>query len=398
MEIQRDRLFEEVWSTPISRLCKRYGLSDQGLRKVCAKSQIPLPPRGYWAKIAAGHVLSKPTLPPLSKEAEGRRPSVKKQAPLLEAVTANGAGDDLRPPTPPLPKILCPALAELARDYELADEQARQLHAKYMWERQHPGKRYLGKAPNFGSWEHFCDAGRILRPTHKKSLLRVSMASYRRALNILHELEGQLAHAGFEVVVPKTRERLQAKRAEAVVEIKLAEKLEVGQRKEFNSWSKEPRLVRTLNPTGRLTLGVEQMGIGETLISDRKDAPIEKQWEQVMAAVEHRHAKSLEQIAEWAKSKRDREDRERERQERQRLQEEARRAAEQENSRRHALLQEAKSWKEADLLRQYLRHLEVRRAAGGIAAEGYEAWAFWASEVADALDRSDQRVARLNLE
>ncbi len=27
-----------------------------------------------------------------------------------------------------------------------------------MWERQHPGKRYLGKAPNFGSWEHFCDA------------------------------------------------------------------------------------------------------------------------------------------------------------------------------------------------------------------------------------------------
>jgi hypothetical protein len=63
MEIQREKLFDEVWATPISRLCKSYGLSDQGLRKACVKLHIPLPTRGHWAKIAAGHVLVKPVLP-----------------------------------------------------------------------------------------------------------------------------------------------------------------------------------------------------------------------------------------------------------------------------------------------------------------------------------------------
>jgi hypothetical protein len=373
-------------------LCKAYGLSDQGLRKVCVKLQIPLPTRGHWAKIAAGHVLVKPALPPLRKQVEDRKPRLKPEAPLLDAATANRAMFNLGEPAPPLVKGLDPVLAELARDYELADSQARQLHAKYVWEAEHPGKRYTGKAPSYGSWEYFCDAGRILCPTHKKSLLRVSMGSYRRALNILHELVNRLHQAGFAVDVPKTRERLHAKRGDAVIEIKLVEKLEVGQRKEIRSWTKEPRLVRTLNPTGRLTLGVEQMGLGETLISDRKDAPIEKQWEQVMAAVEHRHARSLERIAEWDRSKREYADRERERQERLRLQEEARQAEERESARRQALLQEARNWKDANLLREYLQHLEARRAAGGIAVEGYEAWAAWADEVAAALDLSAQRV------
>lgn len=392
MEIQREKLFDEVWATPISRLCKAYGLSDQGLRKVCVKLQIPLPSRGHWAKIAAGHVLVKPALPPLREQSKERKPHLKPKAPPFDA-SANRSVVDLNVPQPALAKGLDPILAELARDYELADTQARQLHAKYVWEAEHPGKRYTGKAPSYGSWEYFCDAGRILCPTHKKSLLRVSMGSYRRALNILHELVNRLHEAGFAVDVPKTRERLHAKRGDAVVEIKLVEKLEVGQRKETRSWSKEPRLVRTLNPTGRLTLGVEQMGLGETLISDRKDAPIEKQWEQIMAAVEHRHARSLEQIAEWARSKLEYAERERERQERLRSQEEARRAEERESARRQALLHEARNWKEANLLREYLQHLETRRAAGGIAAEGYEAWAAWADEVATALDHSDQRVA-----
>ena len=219
------------------------------------------------------------------------------------------------------------------------------------------------------------------------------MGSYRRALNILHELVARLQQAGFAVAVPGTRERLHAKRGDAVVEIKLVEKFEVGHRKEINSWSKEPRLVRTLSPTGRLSLGIGQMGLGETLISDRKDAPIETQWEHVMAAVEHRHARSLERVAEWARSKREYEDRERERQERLRLQEEARQAGERENARRQALLQESRDWNEANLLREYLHHLEARRAAGGVAADGFEAWAVWAAEVAAALDRSDHRVA-----
>ncbi|WP_143029241.1 hypothetical protein [Rhodoferax sp. OV413] len=174
--------------------------------------------------------------------------------------------------------------------------------------------------------------------------------------------------------------------------IKVAEKLEAGHRNEYSSWSKEPRLVRTLRPTSRLTLGIEQMGLGETLISDRTDDRIESRWDQVMSAIEYRHAQSLARVAEWACSKREYEDRERERQEALQRQEEVRRAAEAELARRQDLLKEAGNWHEAQMLRAYLGHLEDRRIAGGAPSDDYASWVAWASAVTLTLDKSETRV------
>ena len=59
---EREKLFDEVWTTPVTELAKGYGLSDVGLRKICLALDVPLPPRGYWAKIAAGNTFPKPAL------------------------------------------------------------------------------------------------------------------------------------------------------------------------------------------------------------------------------------------------------------------------------------------------------------------------------------------------
>jgi hypothetical protein len=59
---ERHKLFDEVWSSPISKLAKEYKLSDVGLRKICVTLDIPLPPRGYWQKLAAGKTIPKPPL------------------------------------------------------------------------------------------------------------------------------------------------------------------------------------------------------------------------------------------------------------------------------------------------------------------------------------------------
>src|SRR5690348_10548152 len=40
------------------------GVSDQAVRKACAAMNVPLPPRGYWARIAAGQSSKRPELPP----------------------------------------------------------------------------------------------------------------------------------------------------------------------------------------------------------------------------------------------------------------------------------------------------------------------------------------------
>lgn len=51
---EREKLYEEIWMEPVTKIAKRHLISDVGLRKICQCLEIPLPPRGYWAKLAAG--------------------------------------------------------------------------------------------------------------------------------------------------------------------------------------------------------------------------------------------------------------------------------------------------------------------------------------------------------
>lgn len=61
----RETLYKEVWAKPLQHVAKRYGVSDVALAKACRKLGVPLPGRGYWARVAAGHELERPPLPPL---------------------------------------------------------------------------------------------------------------------------------------------------------------------------------------------------------------------------------------------------------------------------------------------------------------------------------------------
>lgn len=61
--INRDKLYEEVWRTPMIHLAKKYGLSDNGLRKICRKLNVPLPEPGYWAKVQYGKKVKHAKLP-----------------------------------------------------------------------------------------------------------------------------------------------------------------------------------------------------------------------------------------------------------------------------------------------------------------------------------------------
>lgn len=43
VEVTRQELYDLVWSKPMSRLALEYNISDNGLRKICKKHEIPLP-------------------------------------------------------------------------------------------------------------------------------------------------------------------------------------------------------------------------------------------------------------------------------------------------------------------------------------------------------------------
>lgn len=61
---ERQSLYEAVWNEPMTKLAKRYSISDVGLRKICAALEVPVPARGYWAKLAHGKAAQPPVLPP----------------------------------------------------------------------------------------------------------------------------------------------------------------------------------------------------------------------------------------------------------------------------------------------------------------------------------------------
>jgi hypothetical protein len=59
----RNELYDLVWSEPMKTLATKFELSDVGLAKTCRKHDVPLPPRGYWAKLRAGKAVNRAPLP-----------------------------------------------------------------------------------------------------------------------------------------------------------------------------------------------------------------------------------------------------------------------------------------------------------------------------------------------
>jgi hypothetical protein len=102
--VDRETLYDEVWTEPVSVVALRYGLSDVGLAKICRALAIPLPSRGYWAKVKAGRIMRRAPLPNL-EQGERRIASLVKLPPEQVAVreAAKQSNARIRNETPSLP-------------------------------------------------------------------------------------------------------------------------------------------------------------------------------------------------------------------------------------------------------------------------------------------------------
>jgi hypothetical protein len=65
MEFTRRQIYDLVWSKPLSKIGREFKISDQKLAKVCRRLDIPVPPPGYWQKVAHGKQVE---MPPLSTD------------------------------------------------------------------------------------------------------------------------------------------------------------------------------------------------------------------------------------------------------------------------------------------------------------------------------------------
>jgi len=59
----RQELYELVWSTPMTKLAERLGISAATLRKKCHEHDIPTPGSGYWTQLAVARAPERSALP-----------------------------------------------------------------------------------------------------------------------------------------------------------------------------------------------------------------------------------------------------------------------------------------------------------------------------------------------
>jgi hypothetical protein len=59
----RAELYNLIWGEPLGDVTKRIGVSSAELRRICREYEIPLPPKGYWAKRSWNHAPARPPLP-----------------------------------------------------------------------------------------------------------------------------------------------------------------------------------------------------------------------------------------------------------------------------------------------------------------------------------------------
>ncbi|MNM97824.1 hypothetical protein D3C81_1103390 [compost metagenome] len=88
--ITRESLYEQAWSTPMTKIAERYGVSSSYLARIFTNLNIPRPPVGYWAQVAVGKRKTPPALPDAQPGA-------------LIAWSRNGAPEQISRPLPKAP-------------------------------------------------------------------------------------------------------------------------------------------------------------------------------------------------------------------------------------------------------------------------------------------------------
>ncbi|WP_150682599.1 hypothetical protein [Pandoraea iniqua] len=173
---ERRRLYEEIWLEAVSKVAKRYQISDVGLRKICVKLAVPVPPAGYWAKIAAGQTVKKPPLAPTKGPTTYQRTVYKDPQDDECSMRIRARSDEDVAHAPEVP-VIAPRTA-IDECLPLIKRIAKNLGGKQRDSRDWP----------------YCDGAGLMR-------LSVSQPTTSRALFVLNQLLETLLAAGYRLSV-----------------------------------------------------------------------------------------------------------------------------------------------------------------------------------------------------
>lgn len=358
--LTRDQLYALVWATPMFRLAPLYGLTGNGLKKICKRLKIPVPPPGYWARKAAGKkvaqyrladpdagtpgdVTIRPSRAPRTKIVRKLEQVPEEQRPTSELLKKIGAIEVPQRLARPHP-IVAGWLAERERDRQRArnepDHHMRRLWMPKPWtEAERRVHRILDTL--FKAVERQGLAVKIGDKRHPFFEIGGEQVSYR-----LRERQKQIQR-------PKNEDEMK--------------------------WHRpgDPLQKKELQPTGILVLTIDTPLRDGTRREwkDRPEASLEDQLAEIAAALV-----DAEPILAERRRKREEEERQRRESERRRWEEEEFRKLDANRWRRFREF--ATRWQEVELLRRFIDAIEARGPIIGSAPGGHslEEWTAWARE------------------
>jgi hypothetical protein len=422
LTLSREDLYELAWSKPISELSKDFGISDVALAKRCRRLGIPLPGRGYWARVDAGQKPYRPKLP--EREPQWHDPGALTVAPLAsppsaESLASNSSDenkDELwlseriafeKPPENGIvveqPPTRWDPVVRMHRD-TLRAEVKDVLASKAAHERfeKLPQRQKEGTWDKDGwKWRSMKSSGQRLLDYHKPRPFRVTLQTLERALAITNAIATAGKARGFILRDDEKDGRIAVVGHAAELQFRVTEQLETKLRP--SEWRKgETEKYKV--PTGRLRITVTDGWREGPILEDKGNVRLETLLDRFFIAL----YKAV--IKQWraARESRIRQERERldelRRAEEEKIRAEKERKAATERQKRKELSDEARRWQEAQSIRSYVSWVQSKATDAtdledAQVSDPMNDWVKWALAVADELDPTcTRRVHSLQID
>jgi len=341
----RQEFYSLIWSTPLSQLARKYAISDNGLRKMCRKYQLPIPQNGYWQKLKFNKPVRAAKLPPFPMEKNAIELHLRDEGSPLnldgspETLLVRSIKSDPNAPLTVPEELVKPHL--LVRETRKHWAEAKKKHKNdYTFKNPFP-----------------CLS------------ISVAKGSRPRALRFFDTLIKLVEYRGHTVIV--RGEATYAVIGEIELKLSLREASNRVQKNEY------PWPTTELVPNGKLILKTGQY-LWEKEWRDNKTL-LETMLAKIMAKLETDAEKEVQwkEASRLASIKREEE-------EQVRRQQEALRRAEQEKV--AALLRQAELYEKAQQIRRFIAAAQEKAIAEGAIAEEFEDWMLWANQKADGFD------------
>ncbi|HCY78070.1 MAG TPA: hypothetical protein DHV28_19360 [Ignavibacteriales bacterium] len=355
--LKREELYDKVWGKALMLVAAVYGLSDNGLKKICIKMNIPIPYNGYWAKLKYGKEVYKNPLPQLKPgdiETYKLEIEEKQEIEILEKYK----------------KLI-----------ELEANPENKIVVPEKYARLHPLVS-MTKEGVLLSKNHY---DKFLRVHHGKILfMLVTPNTLNRATRILNTLVLELEKRGFVIRPGENEDSTPVTLLvfdNQTIKIQLRELTKIEKKTRVNSYTKKTEYEREFVPTGLLKIEIDEYGMdGITKVfKDNKNKQLEDQLNYFIICLYRYVNYEIKRHIRWEKERKIQEERERKAQE---LLEERKR----EQLRTDNLLRLADDWNKVKYINNFLDEMEIAMKEKNLLTEEKKDWLRWARDKLKSMD------------